>query len=207
MRTGFFLSLEGIDGSGKSTMRGILAKHLESRGIPVIQTREPGGTPFAEEIRELLLKPRDEPVDIYAETALFFAARKQHIEKVIKPHLAKGYVVLSDRFTDSAYAYQYSKGISFEEIHAIEQAVMGDFKPHKTFYFDISKETSLERHRLRGNAYDRMELEFYERCEIAVAGYRRRSLEDLPRFHCIDATPPLDVVAAEAIKQLDLLIG
>lgn len=207
MRTGFLISLEGIDGSGKSTMRDVMAEHLLSRGIPVIKTREPGGTPFAERIRELLLAPSDEPVNVVTETALFFAARKQHIESVIKPALKNGYVVLSDRFTDSAYSYQYSKGITFEEIGAIEQATIGDFKPHHTFYYDIDRETSLIRHAARGRLMDRMEHEFYELCDKTIEGYKRRMVEDRERFVLIDARPSLEIVTAQTIRELDKLIG
>jgi dTMP kinase len=207
MRTGILISLEGIDGSGKSTMRDIMAEHLLSRGVPVIRTREPGGTPFAESIRELLLAPSDEPVNVVTETALFFAARKQHIEAVIKPYLKQGYVVLSDRFTDSTYSYQYSKDIAFEEIGAIEKATIGDFKPHHTFYYDIDRETSLLRHAARGRLMDRMEHEFYEKCDKTLEGYRRRMADDPERFVVIDARRSLDAVTAETIKQLDLLIG
>lgn len=157
MRTGIFISLEGIDGAGKSELLGFMHDHLNARGIPCIRTREPGGTPLAEEIRELLLKPREEPFDIVAETAGFFMARKQHMAQLIIPRTKQGYVVISDRFADSAYSYQYAKGIPHEHIRQIELATIGDFKPDYTFYLDIDVETSLERHKARGRPLDRME--------------------------------------------------
>lgn len=210
MRCGLFISLEGIDGAGKSEMRDFMADHLTKRGIPVIKTREPGGTPLAEEMRELLLKPRApdyEPFDIVAETSMFFAARRQHLTQLIQPRLAQGYVVLSDRFSDSAYSYQYAKGISHEAIRAIEVANIHNFKPDHTFYLDIDVETSLARHTARGRPLDRMESEFYATAEKALEGYQQRIWSDQDRFIVIDAKPPQEQVVAEVLKQLDRLIG
>lgn len=207
MRTGIFISLEGIDGAGKSDLRDFMYDHLVKRGIPTIRTREPGGTPLAEQMRELLLKPSDEKWNIVSETAVYYAARKQHIEQVIKPYLAQGYVVLSDRFSDSAYSYQYAKGISQEEIRKIELATIGDFKPHHTFYMDIDIETSLIRHKARGRPLDRMEEEFYANAVKSIEGYKLRIAEDPGRFIIIDAKPPQDVVVADALNLLDKLIG
>lgn len=210
MRCGLFISLEGIDGAGKTEMRDFMADHLTKRGIPVIRTREPGGTPLAEEIRELLLKKREadyEPFDIVAETAMFFAARRQHLTQLIKPKMAQGYVVLSDRFSDSAYSYQYAKGISHEAIRAIEVATIGNYKPNHTFFLDIDVETSLARHTARGRPLDRMEEEFYGTAQKAIEGYNQRIWADQDRFIVIDAKPPQEEVVAEVLKQLDKLIG
>lgn len=207
MRCGLFISLEGIDGAGKTELRDRMYDHLMSRGVPTIRTREPGGTPMAEEIRTLLLKPHDEPVDIVAETALFYAARKQHMERVIIPFMKQGYVVISDRFSDSAFSYQYAKGIEFEAIEAIERAVIGDFKPHHTFYLDIDVETSLARHTHRGRMRDRMEDEFYATAQRAISGYSRRIMGDPGRFVVVDAKPPQEIVTAVVLAHLDNIIG
>jgi len=195
MQRGIMISLEGIDGAGKTTQREAIAQYFKEKGIPYIQTREPGGTPFAEQIRELLKSNRDEPVDIVTETLLFYAARKQHIEQVIEPHLAKGVVVLCDRFSDSTFAYQRAKGIRSFQIADIEKVSIGFFKPDYTFYFDIDIETSKLRATARGKL-DRMEEEFYANAIRTIEGYKMRIAQDPARFLVIDGKPhPTEVTA------------
>jgi dTMP kinase len=204
MQRGIMISLEGIDGAGKTTQRDVVLEYLQEKGIPHIVTREPGGTPFAEKIRELLLSPQDEPVDIVAETMLFYAARQQHVAQCIEPYLAKGYVVLCDRFADSSFAYQRAKGISSAQITAIEKASIGDFKPNWTFYFDIDIETSKLRAAARGKL-DRLEEEFYANAIRTIEGYKMRIVQDPARFLVIDGKPHPTEVAVRGT--LDKIFG
>lgn len=206
MQRGIMISLEGIDGAGKTTQRDVVEEYLQEKGIKYIVTREPGGTYIAEKIRELLLANHDEPMDIVAETMLFYAARKQHIAAVIEPHLAKGYVVLCDRFADSSFAYQRAKGIASKQIADIEQASIGDFKPNWTFYFDIDVETSRIRAAARGKL-DRMETEFYDNAAMTIEGYRQRIVLDPARFLVIDGRPHPTEVAAVVRATLDKIIA
>jgi dTMP kinase len=198
------ISLEGIDGAGKTTQREMIVEYLKEKGLPFITTREPGGTQIAEKIRELLLSQHDESMDIVAETMLFYAARKQHIEAVIEPHLAKGYIVLCDRFADSTFAYQYAKGIRSHQISDIEKVSIGHFKPDHTLYFDIDIETSMVRAAGRGRL-DRMEEEFYANAIKTIEGYKLRVQNDPARFVVIDGkSSPAEVSIAvrEAIDKI-----
>jgi dTMP kinase len=205
MQRGIMISLEGIDGAGKTTQRDVVEEYLQSKGIKYIVTREPGGTYIAEKIRELLLSKHDEPMDIVAETMLFYAARKQHIEAVIEPHLAKGYVVLCDRFADSTFAYQRAKGIRSHQIADIEKVSIGFFKPDYTFYFDIDIDTSMQRAAARGKL-DRMEEEFYKNAVATIEGYKMRIVQDPARFLVIDGRPHPTEVAAVVRATLDKII-
>jgi dTMP kinase len=200
------ISLEGIDGAGKTTQRDVIQEYLQEKGIPHIVTREPGGTPIAEKIREILLAPHDEQMDIVAETMLFYAARRQHITQVIEPYLAKGYVVLCDRFADSSFAYQYAKGISSARIMEIEKASIRDFKPNWTFYFDIDVDTSRIRAAARGRL-DRMETEFYDNAVETIQGYKIRIQEDPARFLVIDGKPHPTEVAVSVRSAMDKIFG
>jgi dTMP kinase len=154
-----FITLEGPEGAGKSTNREYLAERLRAAGIEVVLTREPGGTPLAERIREVLLAPVDEVMNPDTELLLVFAARAQHLAEVIRPALARGAVVLCDRFTDSTYAYQGGgRGLSLERIATLETFVQGDLRPDLTLIFDLPVEVGLARASARGRL-DRFELE------------------------------------------------
>src|SRR5262245_60514431 len=133
MNKGLFITLEGIEGVGKSTAMTFLAHYFEQRAVPFVLTREPGGTEIAEEIRQLILKHHQEQMFLDTELLLMFASRAQHIAKVIRPALEAGKIVLSDRFTDATYAYQGGgRGIAGSKIAALEQWVQGDLQPDLT---------------------------------------------------------------------------
>ena len=135
---GKFITLEGIDGAGKSTHLAWLADNLNSRGIALRVTREPGGTPLGEKLRALLLD-KDQPMHLETETLLMFAARREHIDKVIAPALARGDWVLCDRFTDATFAYQARRrGVDSRRIGELEQWVQGDLQPDLTLLFDLA---------------------------------------------------------------------
>ncbi|MBK8973041.1 MAG: dTMP kinase [Hahellaceae bacterium] len=191
-----FITLEGIEGTGKSTNLNYIQTLFEQAGHTVAVTREPGGTPLAEEIRELLLRPRDESFSSTAELLLMFAARAQHIDTLIRPLLAKGTTVISDRFTDATYAYQGGgRGLPMQQIAQLEILVQQGFAPDLTVILTIDPEMGMSRARKRG-ALDRFETEkmaFYERVQ---ACYLERAALRPDRYSVIDAAAPLDAVQA-----------
>lgn len=203
---GRFLTVEGTEGAGKSSNIDFIRRSLEERGIEVVLTREPGGTPLAEEIRNLLLTPRDEAVCDDAELLLVFAARAQHLAQLIKPALARGAWVLCDRFTDATFAYQGGgRGIDPARIAVLEELVQGSLRPDCTFLLDLPVELGLSRARAR-SAPDRFEQEkqaFFERIRDC---YLERAAREPQRFAVIDASVPLDEVQRQIAVQLERLL-
>lgn len=206
MKSGKFLTLEGTEGVGKSTNLAFVRDWLESRNIEVVVTREPGGTPLAEEIRGLLLAKRDEAVDQTAELLLVFAARAQHLAQVIKPALARGAWVLSDRFTDATFAYQGGgRGLSKAVIRQLETLVQGDLHPDLTLILDIDVKLGLSRASQRGEL-DRFESETLEFFERVRAAYRERATVDPERYAIIDAGQDLASVQSQIATTLAELV-
>ncbi len=200
--TGLFITLEGPEGAGKSTNREYLAERLRERGIEVQLTREPGGTPLAERIRELLLDPSDETMAVDTELLLVFAARAQHIAEVIRPALERGAVVLCDRFTDATYAYQGGgRGLPVERIAQLERFVQGDLRPDLTLVFDLPVEIGLSRAAARGRL-DRFEQEGRAFFESVRNTYLDRARAEPARYHILDAAQTL----AEVQRDLDSLL-
>ncbi|BAP46290.1 dTMP kinase [Pseudomonas sp. LJDD11] len=194
--TGLFITLEGPEGAGKSTNRDFLAEQLRARGVDVVLTREPGGTPLAERIREILLAPSDEVMHADAELLLVFAARAQHLAEVIRPALDRGAVVLCDRFTDATYAYQGGgRGLSQERIATLEQFVQGSLRPDLTLVFDLPVEIGLSRAAARGRL-DRFEQEGRDFFEAVRGAYLQRAAAAPERYQLIDAAQPLAEVQA-----------
>ncbi|MBA1205168.1 dTMP kinase [Pseudomonas capeferrum] len=192
--SGLFITLEGPEGAGKSTNREYLAARLRERGLDVLLTREPGGTPLAERIRELLLAPSDEVMDADTELLLVFAARAQHLAQVIRPALARGAIVLCDRFTDATYAYQGGgRGLSVERIAILERFVQGDLRPDLTLVFDLPVEVGLARAAARGRL-DRFEQEGLAFFEAVRHAYLERARREPQRYSLLDAAQPLDTV-------------
>lgn len=192
--TGCFITLEGPEGAGKSTNREFLAERLRERGIDVLLTREPGGTPLAERIRELLLAPSDEPMASDTELLLVFAARAQHLDQVIRPALARGTVVLCDRFTDATYAYQGGgRGLAKQRIEQLENFVQGDLRPDLTLIFDLRVDIGLSRAAARGRL-DRFEQEGLGFFEAVRNAYLERARQAPTRYQVIDAGQPLAAV-------------
>ncbi|MDP1592781.1 MAG: dTMP kinase [Gallionella sp.] len=186
-----FITFEGVDGAGKSTHLAWFADALRQRGADVIVTREPGGTPLGEALREMLL---NQSMSIGTEAMLMFAARLEHVEQVIKPALAAGKWVISDRFSDASFAYQGGgRGMDWEKLRQLEQWVHPDLQPDLTLFFDVPVEVA--RQRLSNNvSLDRFEQEqdaFFERVR---AGYHRRVAENPQRYAVIDAAQTLDAV-------------
>lgn len=195
--SGLFITLEGPEGAGKSTNREYLAELLIQAGIEVVLTREPGGTPLAERIRELLLAPDSEVMAVDTELLLMFAARAQHLAGVIRPALARGAVVLCDRFTDATYAYQGGgRGLAHERIAILEQFVQGDLRPDLTLVFDLPVEVGLARAAARGKL-DRFEQEQQSFFEAVRQTYLARAAQAPERYRVLDAAQPLSQVQAD----------
>lgn len=204
--TGLFITLEGPEGAGKSTNREYLADRLREQGVDVLLTREPGGTPLAERIRELLLDPSDEPMAADTELLLVFAARAQHLQQVIRPALAKGSVVLCDRFTDATYAYQGGgRGLSIERIAQLEQFVQGELRPDLTLIFDLPVEVGLARAAARGRL-DRFEQEGRGFFEAVRQAYLQRAAQAPQRYRVLDAGQSLAQVQADIDALLPSLL-
>jgi dTMP kinase len=206
-RPGRFITLEGIDGAGKSTHVAWLAEQIAAHGHTVVTTREPGGTPFGEALRELVLR---EPMTHDAETLVMFAARREHLERVIRPALARGDWVLCDRFTDATYAYQGGgHGVATERIAELERWIHGDCRPDLTFLFDVP--TAVSHARLshaagQGRDLDKFEREadgFFTRVRDA---YLARAAADPQRFRVIDGTRPVVVVRGEIAAHLAAIV-
>lgn len=200
--TGLFITLEGPEGAGKSTNRDYLAERLRAEDIEVVLTREPGGTPLAERIREVLLAPGEEQMNPDTELLLVFAARAQHLANVICPALARGAVVICDRFTDSTYAYQGGgRGLSLERIAMLETFVQGELRPDLTLVFDLPVEVGLARASARGRL-DRFELEGQAFFDAVRTAFLARAKAEPARYHVLDAAQPL----AEVQQAIDALL-
>jgi dTMP kinase len=198
---GKFITLEGIDGAGKTTHMAWLAAFLRDRGIDVTVTREPGGTHTGERLRELLLD-RGQQLQPETETLLMFAARREHLDTVIVPMLKKGSWVLCDRFTDATFAYQGGgSGVSWEKIQALEEWVQGGLQPDVTFFFDVAPDVGRSRSGKikRPDRFEQEKKAFFERVRDA---YLRRAREHQERIRVIDANREIP----EVRKQLEKLM-
>ncbi len=203
MQSGRFITVEGGEGVGKTTNLDFIESLLRSDGHDVVRTREPGGTPLAESVRELLLAPRDEPVSELAELLLVFAARAQHIEQVIKPALARGQWVLCDRFTDATYAYQGAgRGMDVTAIAKLEQLVQQNLRPDLTLLLDVPVEIGMSRASARSTP-DRFESEQLHFFELVRAEYLQRASDEPERFVIIDASPELAEVQQQIRRALE----
>jgi dTMP kinase len=199
MKNGYFITLEGADGCGKSTQARLLMEYFKNLGYPVLLTREPGGTPLAEEIRRVILTPSSEPLTPIAEILLYAASRAQHVSQLIKPALAEGKIVISERFIDSSLAYQgYALGWDLKLIGEINQIAAAGLEPDLTFLLDVNTERSISRlnNRLDANKTqeDRIESRGFAFQEKVRQGYLRLARQN-PRIIVIDA-------ASKGIKEI-----
>lgn len=197
-----FITLEGIDGAGKSTHLAWLAEQLRARGDEVVVTREPGGTPLGEALRGLLLS---EPMHIETEALLMFAARREHLDRVILPALARGAYVISDRFTDASFAYQCGgRGIDEDKLRVLEGWVQDGLQPDLTLLFDV--EVAIASQRLAGNGnLDRFEQEQKDFFERVRAQYLRRAQQYPARFRIINGARSIEQIRDELAAILNLL--
>lgn len=207
---GIFLSFEGGEAAGKSVQAARLAESLGAGGREVLLTREPGGTPFAERIRDVLLHARDVDLTPEAQALLFSAARSQHTRDVIRPALASGKLVIADRYFDSTLAYQgYGLGADLEGLRAMTRFAVGSLVPKRTFLIDVPVAVTLSRLAARSGAarWDRFHGDdrlFYERVRD---GYLRLAAAEPGRFVVVDGDRPEEKVAADIRRQVDQLVG
>ena len=208
--SGAFLSFEGGEAAGKSVQAARLAESLGAGGRDVLLTREPGGTPFAERIRDVLLHAREVDLSAEAQALLFSAARAQHTRDVIRPALAAGKVVVADRYFDSTLAYQgYGLGADLDGLRAVTRFAVGSLAPQRTFLIDVPVAVTLSRLGTRSGTarWDRFhgdDRAFYDRVRD---GYLRLAAAEPGRFVVVDGDRPEDMVAADIRRQVDQLLG
>jgi dTMP kinase len=198
---GKFITFEGGEGAGKSTQILRLAEILEDNNAPVLTTREPGGSPAAEQIRELILNSQSGAWDPISEALLMFAARREHVERKIMPALKSGKTVLCDRFSDSTMAYQgYAGGMGREAVNQLYKLVLGEFKPDLTIIFDLPVELSIKRRLDRGQSSDRFEnkgIDFHQKLSAAFRDIAKREPQ---RCTLIDASMDVEKVTVAIVK-------
>jgi len=205
MKKGFFITLEGIEGAGKSTMVNFIEDFLIKSGHDVIKTREPGGTKIGEQIREVLLKNENNNLTADAELLLMFAARAQHMSKVITPALSSGKTILCDRFIDASYAYQGGgRGIDTSRINLLEKWMQSNLTPDLTLLFDLNVSVGMARTKKRSKA-DRFEEEESIFFEKVRACYLKRAEDEPNRFRIINSELPLQKVEDEITTILSRL--
>ncbi|MEO7621440.1 MAG: dTMP kinase [Gallionella sp.] len=197
-----FITFEGVDGAGKSTHLTWFAEALRQRGLDVVVTREPGGTPLGEQLREILLH---QSMSIGTEALLMFAARLEHIDQVIKPALREGKWVISDRFSDASFAYQGGgRGMDWDKLNQLEQWVHPDLQPDITIFFDVPVEVAKQRLVLNGSL-DRFEQEQSDFFERVRSGYHQRVRQNPHRYAVIDAAATLNSVKRELEKIISVI--
>lgn len=202
----FFLTLDGIDGSGKSTHLQFIREWFAAHGAQTLMTREPGGTEIGEDLRALLLNPQKK-ISAECETLLMFAARQQHLQEVIRPALAAGKVVISDRFTDATFAYQCGgRGVPQEKIAQLENWVQGALRPDLTILLDVSLHVSrarIEKSRIK----DRFELENADFFEKVRQIYLARAAENPARYAVVDTAQDIAATQAQIAAALEMHCG
>lgn len=198
---GFFITFEGVEGSGKSTQMELLGKFLLERGFDILLTQEPGGTEIGDKIRDILLDPENKGMDKMVEALLYAASRAQLVAEVIKPALEAGKVVICDRYFDSSVAYQvYGRGIPFEVIEAINKRAIENAKPDITFFLDISVEVGLERATVFfADRIEKEDIEFHRRVR---KGYLELAKKDTKRFIAIEALKESDEIHRRIIEKI-----
>lgn len=209
MKKGIFITIEGPDGSGKTTILQMLAENLVNEGYEVVATREPGGIEIAEQIRKVILDPENTAMDPRTEALLYAAARRQHLAEKVKPALEEGKIVLCDRFVDSSLAYQgYARGLGIDEVYSINEFAIENMMPEMTLYFDIAPEIGLERiNKNKGREVNRLDLEKLEFHQKVREGYTILADRFSDRIVKVDASKDLDTVYGQAEAQIKKLIN
>lgn len=206
MKEGLFITIEGVEGAGKSTAISFMESYFKEKNIEVVVTREPGGTNIAEQIRGILLSHHDEDMHYCTELLLYFASRAQHFNQLIVPSLKKGKWVICDRFTDATYAYQGAgRRLPMDEIAILENLVQGDKRPDITLFFDVDVEVGFDRIN-KNRSLDRLEIEdmaFYKRVRDC---YLARAQKEKDRFKIIDANLSLEKIELQIKRILDLAV-
>ena len=203
MKTGLFITFEGIDGAGKSTQLSNAIDYVKGLGRPFIETREPGGTDLGERIRSLILDGKNK-ISAEAETMMMFSARLEHLNSVIKPALDDGKIVLCDRFTDATYAYQgFGSGVDLSFIENLERIVQNGLQPDRTFFFDLDTQTANAR--IAGRELDRFESEAIDFHQRVREGYLARAKAYSQRFSIINADRSADEIKGDLLDELAAL--
>ncbi|MEK3800870.1 dTMP kinase [Peribacillus sp. FSL H8-0477] len=207
MKQGIFITIEGPEGAGKTTVLKLVGESLKNLGLDVVLTREPGGIPIAEQIREVILNKENIAMDGRTEALLYAAARRQHLIEKVVPALNTGKIVLCDRFIDSSLAYQgYARGLGIDEVYSINQFAIEGLMPQLTIYFDIEPAEGLKRIKKSGirevNRLDLEELQFHEKVRD---GYKMAIEREKSRFFVVDASLPIEEVT-EAVKEKILFV-
>lgn len=196
MKRGIFITMEGPEGAGKTTITQMLGKALQQEGYQVLLTREPGGVPISEQIREVILNKDNTAMDSRTEALLYAAARRQHLVEVVMPELERGGIVLCDRFIDSSLAYQgHARGLDIEEVYNINKFAIGDMMPDATLFFDIDPEEGLRRIQCNGEReVNRLDLEALDFHKKVCEGYQFIINRWKERFIIVDAGRTIDEV-------------
>lgn len=200
MRKGWFITFEGPDGSGKTTVSTAVVKKLEEMGYEVVYTREPGGIDIAEQIRHVILDPKNIAMDFKTEALLYAASRRQHLVEKVMPALELGKIVICDRFVDSSLAYQgVGRGLGIDEVYSINQFAIGDLMPDKTIYLDLGAQEGLDRlsNRVFKDRLDQEKVDFHLK---VVDGYRQVVEKYKERMILVDASQPVEKVIEEAFE-------
>lgn len=206
MKKGIFISLEGIEGTGKSTQAKLLSKHLSKKGYKTVLTQEPGGTLISSQIRKVLLSTKHHKMDYMTELLLYNAARVQHIKEKILPALKEGKVVITDRFSDSTVAYQgFGRGISLKLIDSLDKAATGRMRPDLTILLELDVKTGLMRNR-HINKIDRLELEDVKFHEKVRKGFLELASKKPRRIKIVNASKGLDEVHREIVRIVDKVL-
>ena len=197
MTTRLFITLEGPEGSGKTTQARLLARWLEEQGHRIVLTREPGGTPIGDQIRDVLHDSRNTEMAARTEILLYSASRAQHTAEKIRPALAAGRIVVSDRFADSTYAYQgYGRGLDLEMLRTITRIATGGLQPDLTIYIDITPEEGLHRRRAGGDEWNRLDAEPLQFHQRVRSGYLELARLEPHRWVVIDGSGTVEEVQA-----------
>ncbi|UOE55542.1 dTMP kinase [Bacillus sp. CMF12] len=208
MKKGKFITVEGPEGAGKTTIIDMLASNLAKEGYQVLQTREPGGIEIAEQIRSVILDKNNTKMDPRTEALLYAAARRQHLAEKVKPAMDKGFIILCDRFIDSSLAYQgYARGLGIDEVYSINSFAIEGMMPELTLYFDIEPEAGLDRiNQHKGREVNRLDLEKLDFHHKVREGYLKLMELYPERIFKIDASRPLEEVYQQAESKLKELI-
>jgi dTMP kinase len=209
LEKGIFITIEGPDGSGKTTILQMLAQNLEKEGYEVVATREPGGIDIAEQIRKVILDTENTAMDPRTEALLYAAARRQHLAEKVRPALEEGKVVLCDRFVDSSLAYQgHARGLGIDEVFSINQFAIENMMPAMTLYFDVAPEIGLERiNKNKGREVNRLDMEKLEFHQKVRDGYMMIAERFPDRIAKIDASKELEAVYTQAEAKIKELLN
>lgn len=207
MNKGFFITFEGPDGSGKSTVARNIVEKLKEQGLDVVHTREPGGIEIAEQIRNIILDPKNTSMDPKTEALLYAASRRQHLVEKVIPAINEGKIVICERFVDSSLAYQgYGRNLGFDDILSINEFAISGIFPDLTIYLDVDAKVGLERVNSRSEAKDRLDSESIQFHHLVVEGYKEVLKRFKDRISIIDASKSIDEVTNKSLEVINSFI-